>query len=129
MAAQKGSKIRAPALNSSQSLNRREYEKKSTDSMLYSDASLTGGATLYCPVEGSHESKKSLVSNSHDAIQFDVNVPNVKRKLISKWRLNYKKHINVLEGQAVLLEVRCTMRQRAHSGHRITILTGSQVFC
>lgn len=58
--------------------------KTSTGAILCSDASSTGGATLYCPFARFHEIQRRLVLDAHNALQFDVNVLEVKWKLISK---------------------------------------------
>lgn len=45
--------------------------------MLCSDASLTGGAKLYCPFECLHELQRSFVLNAYNALKHDVSVLDV----------------------------------------------------
>lgn len=84
--------------------------------MRCSDASLTGGATLYYLFELFHNLQQTLVLNAHNATNYDVNVPDVARRLISKWRWKYEKQRNVLDSQVFLLEIRVALRRRAHAG-------------
>lgn len=98
-----------------------------TGVMRSSDASLTGGATLYCPFERFHELQRSVVSNAYNALKQDINVQDVASKLISKWRWEYEKHINVLDSQAVVLGILRALRHKARTGRGATDLTDSKV--
>lgn len=85
-----------------------------TNVILYYNATVTGGPILYGPFERFQQLQRSPMSNAYNVLKHFVNVPDVSWKLISKLTWKYERHINVPEGQAILLGIRLWLRQRGY---------------
>lgn len=98
-----------------------------TPYMLCSDASLSGGAALYSEHIDWHRTQTHIYTNKADAVSYTSSIPNVKWKRIAQVHWKYKKHINVLEGLALLIGIRWLGRQKCMRGGQVSVLTDSQV--
>ncbi|MEM7281757.1 MAG: hypothetical protein AAF438_09040 [Pseudomonadota bacterium] len=102
-------------------------KRPNSDVMLCSDASMDGGASLYAPFSLWHVNQDSLLHHVDRTVSSDDRPPDAKWKLIHKQRWKFKKHINVLEGRAILTGVRWLARQQQKLGVFVSTITDSQV--
>jgi len=104
------------------------FNRSESPVMLCSDASMDGGASLYSESELVHPIQSTLVSKARDALDTPIDLQEKKWKTIWKGKWKYRKHINVLEGRALLTGVRWMTRQRPKLETVVPVLTDSQVW-
>ena len=95
--------------------------------MLCSDASMLGGAALYTDHVDWHRTQTCIYTNKQEAVEYTNPLPSLTWKQITQVRWAYKKHINVLEGVAVLLGLRWMGRNSHLRGCQVTVIIDSQV--